>query len=102
MGLIKTAAKTAVAVKTAHLVHDRIQRRQQTQWSPPEAEYGHAAPPPQAGAAAPPDPAPAAPPAAPASAPDRLSMLERLVSLRSAGMLTEAEFELEKARILQS
>jgi hypothetical protein len=32
MGLIKTAFKTAVAVKTAHVVHDRIQRRKQEQW----------------------------------------------------------------------
>jgi hypothetical protein len=40
MGLIKTALKTAVAVKTANVVHDRIQRRKQAEWvaagNPPE------------------------------------------------------------------
>jgi hypothetical protein len=33
MGLIKTALKTAVAVKTAHVVHDRIQQRQSAQFA---------------------------------------------------------------------
>ncbi|WP_042390844.1 SHOCT domain-containing protein [Streptacidiphilus melanogenes] len=87
MGLIKTAVKTAVAVKTAHVVHERIQRRQQTEWSP--ADGAEPSPPPQASAGA------------DAPAPDRLSQLERLANLRSAGALSDAEFELEKARILQ-
>jgi hypothetical protein len=30
MGLIKTGLKAAVAVKVGHMVHDRIQQRQQT------------------------------------------------------------------------
>jgi hypothetical protein len=33
MGLIKTGLKTAVAVKTAHVVHNRIERRQQAEWA---------------------------------------------------------------------
>jgi hypothetical protein len=86
MGLIKTAVKTAVAVKTAHVVHERIQRRQQTEWSPPGAE---------------PPPAPA-PAQAEEPAPDRLSQLERLANLRAAGALSDAEFEQEKARVLRT
>ncbi|WP_042429773.1 SHOCT domain-containing protein [Streptacidiphilus anmyonensis] len=86
MGLIKTAVKTAVAVKTAHVVHERIQRRQQTEGGPAGVEP--TSPPPASSGAE-------------ASAPDRLSQLERLAGLRSAGALSDAEFEQEKARILQ-
>jgi hypothetical protein len=84
MGLIKTALKTAVAVKTAHVVHDRIQRRQGEKWA---SEH--------------PLTAPTEIPAA-APAPDRLAQLAQLGELRTAGVLTDAEFESEKARILAS
>jgi len=33
MGLIKTGLKAAVAVKVAHMVHDRIEGRKQAQWA---------------------------------------------------------------------
>ena len=36
------------------------------------------------------------------SAPDRLSQLKQLGELHSSGVLTDAEFEAEKARILAS
>ncbi len=84
MGLIKTALKTAVAVKTAHVVHDRIQRRQGEQWA---AQGSPAAP-----------GAPAAGP--PAAVDDTLARLTQLGELRAAGVLTDAEFEMQKARIL--
>ncbi|MBV9325003.1 MAG: SHOCT domain-containing protein [Chloroflexi bacterium] len=86
MGLIKTAVKTAVAVKTAHVVHDRIQRRQSEQW---------------AAQGIPPAGAPPAS-AAPAAVDDTLTRLTRLGELRAAGVITEAEFEQQKARILAS
>ena len=36
MGLIKTGLKATVAVKTTHVVHDRIQiNRQQAEWGSP-------------------------------------------------------------------
>jgi hypothetical protein len=44
-------------------------------------------------------PAPSTPPPA-AGADDRIEALERLVALRDAGALTEAEFQAEKARLL--
>jgi hypothetical protein len=80
MGLLKTAAKTAVAVKTANVVHNRIQRRQAEQW----VAHG-------------------SPAAAPAHAVDEtLARLTQLGELKAAGVLTEAEFEQQKARILNT
>jgi hypothetical protein len=132
MGLIKTGVKAAVFVKTAHVVHDRIERRQQAEW----AAQGHPAPGPMAPTAmapagmaptamapagmaptamapagmaptamAPAGMTPAGPPlpAAVAAGDDMATMLaqlKQLGELRSAGVLTEAEFEAQKARIL--
>jgi hypothetical protein len=98
MGLLKTAATVAVASS----VHGRIQRRQQARW----AAQGHAtadapAPPPQYAAPAQPPQAYAEPaPAQPADMNDRLAQLKQLGELLSAGVLTQAEFEQQKARIL--
>jgi hypothetical protein len=78
MGLIKTALKTAVAVKTAHVVHDRIQRRQAEQW----AAHGS--------------------PAAAPAVDEMLARLTQLGELKAAGVLTEEEFATQKARILNS
>ena len=85
MGILKTAVKVGVASS----VHGRVQRRQQQRWAAQD----------QAAAAAPPQQAPAAPPPA-AEGGDRLAQLAQLGELKNAGVLTEAEFEREKARIL--
>ena len=53
-----------------------------------------------AAAAAPPPPAPAAAPAPQADMGDRLAQLKQLGELLSAGVLTQAEFEQQKAKIL--
>jgi hypothetical protein len=87
MGLLKTAAKVAVASS----VHGRIQRRQQQRWAAQDQ---------MAAATAPPPPAPAAAPAPPADMSDRLAQLKQLGELLSAGVLTQAEFEQQKAKIL--
>ncbi|MBV6510492.1 MAG: hypothetical protein JJLCMIEE_03648 [Acidimicrobiales bacterium] len=42
----------------------------------------------------------AAPPATPASTTERIEQLKQLGELKSSGVLTDAEFEQEKARIL--
>ena len=96
MGLIKTGLKAAVAVKVGHMVHDRIQSRQHAQW----AAGGHpAAMPAPAGApAAHAVPAPAAAASPPVN--DTLAQLTQLGELRAAGVLTEEEFQAQKARIL--
>jgi hypothetical protein len=89
MGLLKTAATVAVASS----VHGRVQRRQQARWA---AQDQAAAP---AAAVAPPPQAPAAPAQA-ADTGDRLAQLAQLGELQKAGILTEAEFQQQKARIL--
>jgi hypothetical protein len=108
MGILKTA----VAVGVASSVHGRVQRRQQQRWAAQDQAAAAAAPPPPApqAPAAPPPPAPQAPaapppqaPAAPAQPTDmsaRLEQLKQLGELMQAGILTEAEFEQQKARIL--
>ena len=98
MGILKTAATVAVASS----VHGRIQRRQQQRWAAQDQAAAAAAPPPPA----PPPPAPvAAPPQAAAPAQqadmgDRLAQLKQLGELLSAGVLTQGEFDQQKARIL--
>ena len=108
MGILKTAATVAVASS----VHGRIQRRQQNRWAAQDqAQAGVPAPPPPAQNAAPvqpqqvyvePVPPPQAPtaPAQPVDMNDRLAQLKQLGELLSAGVLTQAEFEQQKARIL--
>jgi hypothetical protein len=108
MGLLKTVATVAVASS----VHGRIQRRQQTRWAaqdqaaagvpapPPPGHYPAPTQPQQAYAEpVPPPPAPAAP-AQPVDMADRIAQLKQLGELLSAGVLTQAEFEQQKARIL--
>ena len=101
MGLLKTVGTVAVA----SAVHGRIQRRQQERWAAQDQTAAAAAPPapaPEAPVAAAPAPAPQAP-AAPAQPPDmgeRLAQLKQLGELLSAGVLTQAEFDQQKARIL--
>jgi len=102
VGLLKTAATVAVASS----VHGRIQRRQQARWAAQDQAAAPAPPPPPPQHAAPAhqayaEPAPA--PQAPAQAPDmnqRLTQLKQLGELLSAGVLTQAEFDQQKARIL--
>jgi hypothetical protein len=105
MGLLKTGLKAAVAVKTADVIHERVLARQEQH----AAAQGHTVFP--AAAVAPPAPAaavalPTSPPAvAPPASPDmgeKLAQLKELGELRAAGVLTDAEFEGQKNRILSS
>lgn len=88
MGLLKTAGKAAVASS----VHGRVQRRQQARWA--AEDQAVAAP------AAPSQQAPA--PAAGLSMQEKIDQLKQLGELRDAGILSEAEFEVKKASVLQS
>jgi hypothetical protein len=94
MGLIGGMARTAVVAGTATAVSNRVSRRQANRWSAQEQ--------PQEEAAAPPPPPPPPPPAQPAasSQSDMLDALQKLGELKSAGVLTEAEFQYQKGRIL--
>jgi hypothetical protein len=102
-------ARTAVVAGTATAVSNRVSRRQANRW----AEQGEAqpaymqpgyAPAPSGYAPAPPPPAYAPAPAAPAapSTEDKFEQLRQLGELKTSGILTEAEFEAQKAKILAS
>jgi len=89
-GLLRGVARTAVVAGTATAVSNRVSRRQGERRARQSYEE-------QATYAPAPEPAPA-PAAAPA--PDRLTELKELGELKAQGVLTEAEFEAEKAKIL--
>jgi hypothetical protein len=102
--------KTAATVAVASSVHGRIQRRQQARWAAQDQAHAPAPPPPPPHAApahpqqayaepAPPPQAPAAP-AQPADMNERLAQLKQLGELLTAGVLTQAEFDQQKTRIL--
>ena len=96
MGLLKTGLTAAVAVKTADVIHERVLARQQEH----AIAQGHPGP-----AAAVAQSGPAAPMAAASAHLERdmartIEQLKQLGELRTAGVLTDAEFEDQKARIL--
>ena len=90
-------ARTAVVAGTATAVSNRVSRRQANRWAAKEEPQEEAAAPPPA--APPPPPPPPAQPAA-SSQSDMLDALQKLGELKSAGVLTEAEFQYQKGRIL--
>ncbi|WP_068155504.1 SHOCT domain-containing protein [Rhodococcus phenolicus] len=94
-GLLRGVARTAVIAGTATSVSNRVSRRQGRRWAQQEQEeYARA----QQQAAPTPPPPPPAPPAS--GGVDRLEALKQLGELKTQGVLTDAEFEAEKARIL--
>jgi hypothetical protein len=109
-GLLRGVARTAVVAGTATAVSNRVSRRQANRWAQQESQQAYASgygPParyegqqyayPDQGQ---PEPPPPPPPAPAASTTDRLDQLARLGELKSQGVLTEAEFEEQKRRIL--
>ena len=88
MPLLRGIARTAVIAGTATAVSNRVSRRQQNRWAGQEeqqyAQQQQYAPQP-------------APPA-----PDPLAQLKELGELKAQGILTEAEFATQKAKILGS
>lgn len=93
MGILETGLKAVVAVKAADVIHERILERQQA-----HAElHGHA--PPEAAPAAAPQPAVARPQS---DTDAKIEQLKQLGELKAAGVLTEEEFEQQKAAVLAS
>ena len=92
-GLLGTVARTAVVAGTASAVSGRVQQRQQQRWGAQEAAAQE-----EATAQQQTPPARAAAPAPPAD--DIIDRLERLAELKKQGILTDAEFEAQKAKIL--
>jgi Short C-terminal domain len=89
-GLLGGIARTAVIAGTATAVSNRVSRRQANRWSQQEEAPAYAAPP----------PAPVAPAAAPAV--DVVAQLKGLADLKDQGVLTQAEFDSQKAKLLAS
>jgi hypothetical protein len=73
--------------------NERLEALESQQYAAPPPQQQYAPPPPQY---APPPP----PPAAAASGEDIVTQLEKLASLKEKGILTDAEFDAQKARIL--
>jgi hypothetical protein len=92
MGLIGGMARTAVVAGTATAVSNRVSRRQAGRWAAQEPQQPTYAEPPPTYAAPPPA---AAPPAD-----DMLDQLKKLGELKAAGILTDAEFDQQKAKLL--
>ncbi len=95
MPLLRGMARTAVIAGTATAVSNRVSRRQANKWAQQdEQQYAQQqqqyAPPPQ----------PQAP--APEPARDQVAQLKDLADLKAQGILTDAEFEAQKAKILAS
>jgi uncharacterized Zn finger protein len=98
-GLLRGVARTAVIAGTATAVSNRVSRRQANRWATQEdqqyaqqQQYAQEQYEQQQQYAQP----------APAPAPDPLAQLKELADLKAQGILTEAEFEAQKAKILAS
>jgi Short C-terminal domain len=94
-GLLRGVARTAVVAGTATAVSNRVSRRQANRWSAQEEQQYQAQQYQQQQYAPPPPPA-----AAPAT--DTVTQLKELADLKAQGILTDAEFEAQKAKILAS
>ena len=91
MPLLRGIARTAAIAGTATAVSNRVSRRQQNRWAQQEdqqyaqqQQQQQPTPPPQA-----------APPAR-----DVVAQLKDLAELKSQGILTDAEFDAQKAKLL--
>ena len=87
-GLIRGVARTAAIAGTATAVSNRVSRRQANKWSQQEPQQSNEQAPP-------PPPAPAT-----SGTDDKLAQLKELGELKTSGVLTDAEFEAQKAKIL--
>jgi hypothetical protein len=84
MGLIRGAARTAVVAGTATAVSNRVSRRQYGRWAAQD-QQAYAQSPPQD-----------------AEMDTKIAQLRELGELRSRGVLNDAEFQAQKARLLGS
>ena len=96
-GLLRGVARTAAIAGTATAVSNRVSRRQAGRWGAQEQQQQEQ----QQYAAPPPQPVYAAPPPGDDMS-DKLDQLKQLGALKDQGVLTDAEFEVQKSRILNS
>jgi Short C-terminal domain len=83
-GLLRGIGRTAAIAGTASAVGGRVRHRQEKKWAEQEG----------------PPPAPEAPVAPPGGGPSTLDQLKQLGELKEQGVLTEAEFAAQKAKLL--
>jgi len=95
-GLMRGMVRTAAVVGTASATRNAVNHRQAEKYSAQAAPPQQAAPPP------PQEYAPPPPPPAPVAAPpeDPITQIERLGALKAQGLITEEEFNAQKAKIL--
>ncbi|WAZ25957.1 SHOCT domain-containing protein [Streptomyces cinnabarinus] len=98
-GLLRGVARTAIVSGTATAVSNRVSRRQRGRWAEQERAQYAAAPPPSY-TQQPPAPAPA--PAPTPDMTDKIEQLKQLGDLKAQGVLSEAEFEEQKRRVLEA
>jgi hypothetical protein len=113
-GLIRGVARTAAIAGTATAVSNRVSRRQAGRWSDQEQQASQQPPPQQPPpqyqqAPAPPVPVATvavvqqtAPPPPEEDMSAKLAQLQQLGELKAQGILTDAEFEVQKQRVLSS
>jgi hypothetical protein len=83
-GLLRGVARTAAIAGTATAVSNRVSRRQANRWAQQDQpQYAQEATPASAAA-------------------DPIAQLKELADLKAQGVLTDAEFEVQKARVLGS
>jgi hypothetical protein len=105
-GLLRGIARTAVVAGTATAVSNRVSRRQAGRWAAQdqrqqaEQDYQQQGYPQQGYPQQPAYEQQAAPPPADDSMSNKLAQLKELGELKAAGVLTEAEFQAQKQRIL--
>ena len=93
-GLMRGMARTAAVVGTATATRNAVNRRQADKNAQAYTQaMQSAAPPPQ-------EVVYVAPPPAPAPEEDVITQLERLGALKAQGLLTEEEFQAQKAKLL--
>lgn len=80
MGLLRGMARTAVIAGTATAVSNNVSRRQAQRWSAEEQQNQ--------------------PAAAASTGGDTVSQLQELAKLKDQGILTQEEFDAQKAKIL--
>ena len=97
-GLLRGVARTAAVAGTATAVSNRVSRRQAGRWAQQDQQAYQE----QQQYQAPPPPQRREPPAAGADTGPMLAQLKDLAKLQEQGVLTDAEFEAQKARILGS
>jgi Short C-terminal domain len=91
-GLLRGLARTALVAGTATAVSNRVSRRQAGRWARRDQQEYQDNEPEQVEPSQP----------APSSMDDRLAQLKQLGELKTQGVLSDAEFEQQKSRILNA